>query len=213
MGQVVEKIIRFKRDIDEFATLPIEPDQSIYWRLFHLGVFGELLVALRNIGCTVISKGPIRAAHSSPVYSVTDRMNREWDLWFEATQSGERQGLTSPYIQAMKGLQGNAKRLELNILLHLPGKIALILECKYSDNRFYIGNDGYFQAVAYAAEIKHRLNVDVFAIIIGPEGIVDDYSYGKTAVGNVGVAPPSAVPAIVEELILASISIKNSETS
>ena len=192
--------LRFLNDASlyELCSELIMPsgDADLVWRLFHLGVLGEVLLYLRGTMAEVRSLKPLSGALTKgPSYRVEDHDGGHWDLWFEASGIWSWPGYGSvrePYKDAVGGLFDSPRALGADLLLIGPGDKALILECKYSGERNYVAG-GYAQAVAYAMELKDRLVDDATATVVGPEGVVKYHSYTDTLAGRIGVAPPSSL--------------------
>lgn len=189
--------------LDELANRLLMP-----WakpRLFHLGVLGAVLIALRECGASVVSRRPLSAATIRPHYTVKDASARTWDLWFEAAGAWSYYGLRSPYVKTTVGLIGENRALGADIMLILRREelptIALILECKYSRNPQNIGRPGYHQAVCYAGEIRTEMCTDVTSVVVGPEGIVTSAAYTTLIVGKIGIVPPSAIHDAVKNVL------------
>ncbi len=78
---------------------------------------------------------------------------------------------------------------------------ALILECKYSWDQDIVARNGYYQAMAYAAEARSRLAKVVVAAAVGPESVVPASSFTNLGIGRVGTVPPSALTSLVNEFL------------
>jgi hypothetical protein len=83
----------------------------------------------------------------------------------------------------------------------MPDRRALILECKYSWDQDWVARHGYYQAMAYGAEIRSRLAEVVVAAAVGPESVVSASSFTDLSIGRVGTVPPSALASLVDEFL------------
>lgn len=171
-------------------------------RLFHLGVLGEVLIALRAEGAQVTSLRPLSGASPGPAYAVIDASRRRWELWFEAAGAWSHYGIEDPYKAAVVGVPGSGSALGCDVALLLPGADALLIECKYSTHGTYVGRDGYRAAVAYAAEATGRLTQRVTSIVVGPAAVVRNQSWTTLDVGAIGVLAPSDIHGCVRRLLL-----------
>jgi len=165
------------------------------WRLFHLGVLGLVLAALREAKLKVMSLRPLAGAAAGPAYRVTTGEGIDWDLWFEGAGAWKHYGVDPPYRVAVSGLSGTSGSLGPDLLLILKGVAALIVECKYPRDwsSEYVGRQGYSQVAAYAVDTRAVLAPVVEAVVVGPEGVVSAASHSDTLVGRLGVAPPSGL--------------------
>lgn len=200
VSRVAEEL-RLEESSVSLASQLLLPDEAIRWRLFHLAVLGELLIALKKAGCRTISIRPLGMSRSGPAYFVHDAANRTWELWFEAAGVWSHAGITAPYVEATRGMAGVERALGADLLLLLPGQFALAIECKYSASSDFVARNGYYQAATYASEIKSRLAETVLGIAVGPEEVVGSAAFTRCASGIVGVVPPSSLCKIVEDLL------------
>ena len=86
-------------------------------------------------------------------------------------------------------------------MLLLPNQRALAVECKYSWNADIVARDGYYQAMAYATEIRSRLAPEVHALAVGPEGVVSGSDFTSVLVGRVGTASPTALVEVIHDFV------------
>lgn len=175
------------------ATTLLAPDDGIRWRLFHLGVLGEVLQSARQLGYQVRSCGPVRPGGRRPSFALSDADGGTVDLWFEASGIWQAMGLRSPYAEAASGIALRERMLGADLLLRRPDGAFLIVECKYSSNPDFVARNGYYQAVTYAAELASRTYERVTAIAVGPEGVVGRAGFTDLKVGRIGICPPSAI--------------------
>lgn len=177
------------------------PDDEIRWRLFHLAVLGVLLTSLRDVGCRIASLRPLSAKSSGPNYEVFTAQGERCLLWFEASSVWSYLDKKSPFVEATSGLRRAPRSNGADILLLIPNSRALILECKYSFSQDVVARAGYYQAMAYCAEIHDHAARTVLSVAIGPESVVSGSSFTSLSIGRVGSAPPSALPALVNEFM------------
>ena len=177
------------------------PDDEIRWRLFHLATLGVLLTALREAGCQITSLRPLSPKSGGPNYEVVSSRGEPYLLWFEASGVWSYFGRPSPFVEATRGI-GHARRSNgADLLLLMPRRRALILECKYSWNQDVVARDGYYQAMAYSAEAQSRLADFVIGVAVGPESVVSASSFTNLSIGRVGTAPPSGLTSLIDEFL------------
>jgi hypothetical protein len=188
--------------LSSLARELIMPSSELRGRLFHLGVLGEVLIGLREAGAYSVSVTPLGIGAAGPAYRVRDSNAQEWHLWFEAAGIWRYYERSSPYLQAVAGLGGSMQApIQEDILLILPGSRALIVECKHSWSKTYIGS-GYHQAVSYAAEVMSSgLAGEVVAVVVGPDEVVNEPSFVNLRVGRVGFSGPRELRSLVAELM------------
>ncbi|TCM04742.1 hypothetical protein [Sphingomonas sp. PP-CC-3G-468] len=187
---------------DRLIAALLMPDDEIRWRLFHLGVLGVMLQALRARGCSIVSVRPISASSAGPVFRVTDRSGKSWALWFEASGIWAQAGKRPPYAEATAGLALRERALGADLLLISNDGEALVIECKYSHNPEFVARAGYYQAVGYTAELKSRLCHHIVAIVVGPDGVVHSPSFTEMQVGSIGTCAPSHLAACIDDFFL-----------
>ena len=189
----------------DLAQRLVLPSAQLRWRLFHLGVLGELLIALRECGCLVRSVRPLSGASAGPCFTVRDVLGRTWDLWFETAGTWGWYGRRSPYVEVAGSMGLGARSIGCDLALVLPEVQALVLECKYSTDYGVVCRDGYEQVVTYAAEMRTRLVKGVVSAVVGPEEVVpirsDAESFTDLIVGKVGIIPPSALGFLIRILL------------
>jgi hypothetical protein len=122
-------------------------------------------------------------------------------LWFEASGVWSYFDKPSPFIEATSGISNARRSNGADVLLLMPDRRALILECKYSWNQEVIARDGYYQAMAYGAEVQSRLADVVVAAAVGPESVVSASSFTDLSIGRVGTVPPSGLTCLVNEFL------------
>lgn len=181
----------------ELAQQVVVPTPELRWRLFHLGVLGELLIAIKEAGGRIISMRPLSATAARPSYVIRDATGHTWDLWFEAAGIWNYYGVQSPYIGVTSGVIGENRPLGADILLIRKGKAALIVECKYSLNPVVVARAGYYQAVCYATEIHSRLAPEVSSVVVGPGKVVPSPTRVELNVGAIAVGSPSYLSEVV----------------
>ncbi|MER5610752.1 hypothetical protein [Streptomyces sp. NPDC002215] len=177
------------------------PDDEIRWRLFHLATLGVLLSALHEAGCQITSLRPLSPKSGGPNYKVLSPRGELHLLWFEASGVWSYFGKPSPFIEATSGISQARRSNGADLLLLMPDRRALILECKYSWNQDVVARDGYYQAMAYGAEVRSRLADVVVAAAVGPESVVSVSSFTNLSIGRVGTVPPSGLTSLVNEFL------------
>jgi len=191
----------------ELASKLIMPDEELRWRLFHLGVFGELLAALRSIGCKATSIRPLSGGARGPSYHVSDDRERTWHLWFEGAGIWSRHDKRAPYVELTTGLIPQAQPLSPDIVLILPGEACLIVECKYYRDPVKLCRDGYLQAAAYAVELGTEVIEPgkIVSVVVGPEDVITRQSkaalFVETLAGQARILPPSKLRGLIQEVI------------
>lgn len=178
---------------DKLIRALLMPDDEIRWRLFHLGVLGVLLQALRDRGCEIVSLRPLGASNIGPAFRVSERSGKAWSLWFEAAGIWAAAGKRSPYAEATAGMALKDRSLGADLLLISDKGEAFVVECKYSSNPEFVARAGYYQAVGYATELASRLCTNVMAVVVGPEGVVKSPSMTVLTVGQVGTCSPADI--------------------
>ncbi len=178
--------------ISELATKAVRPDPEFAGALFHLGVLGELLLALCELGFTIVSRRPLSGGSPGPAYLVNTPAGEVWQLWFEAASIHSHSRRPSPYAEARAGLVNSGPPIGADLILVLPGFRALVIECKYSASAAYVAS-GYHQALSYATEIHPWLAKQILTTVVGPEGVVGTASFGKLHFGAVAIMPPQGI--------------------
>ncbi|RWC42232.1 MAG: hypothetical protein EOS55_24765 [Mesorhizobium sp.] len=201
MSEIADELALLDAPPHVLATELLAPDDGIRWRLFHLGVLGEILQAARGLGCAVRSYGPLRPGGGRPSFELQDVQGGTLDLWFEGAGIWQAAGLRSPYSEATSGIALKERVLGADLLLSRPNGPFLIIECKYSSNPDFVARNGYYQAVTYAAELASRTGAKVTSIAVGPEGIAGRGGFVDLNVGQVGICPPSAIPEVLREFL------------
>ena len=176
VARIAESLLVLEETPERMAYELLMPDDEIRWRLFHLGVLGVLLQALRGRGCSIVSLRPISARSAGPAFRITENTGKVWSLWFEAAGIWSVSGTRAPYAEATRGLALKDRSLGADLLLLSGEGEALVLECKYSRNPEFVARAGYYQAVGYAAELASRLCSTVMAMVVGPDGVVGSSS-------------------------------------
>jgi hypothetical protein len=196
----------------DLALRLVVPDDDLRWRLFHLGVFGELLAALRSLGCEATSIRPLSGGGRGPSYFVSDDRKRTWDLWFEAGGIWSKYKKRSPYLDLTTGLVSQSQPLSPDIVLILPNEFCLIIECKYYRDRQNLCRDGYLQASAYAVELGTDViePAKIASVVVGPEDVIPKDSsaipFVETLSGEVRILPPSKLRSLLKELLEPNMS-------
>ncbi len=199
VARIAEALLDLGESPERLAFDLLLPDDEIRWRLFHLGVLGTLLRALRARKCAIASLRPISAKSNGPAFHVTEPSGKAWSLWFEAAGVWSAFGMRPPYAEATSGMALKERALGADLLLISDSDEALVLECKYSGNPEFVARAGYYQAVGYAAELASRLSSKVMAFVVGPDGVVGSMTSTELAVGRVGICSPQHLDACIDE--------------
>jgi hypothetical protein len=191
LSPVAADLLRRQSDgILELIDTLIVPDDQLSGRLFHLGVLGELLVALRSAGADVIPVRPVSGSASvGPSYRVVSAEENPWELWFEAAGLWSERQILSPYQLASQGVPGAGGALGADLLLAREDARALLVECKYSANPARVARDGFHQAAAYALEAR-ELFEGVVSVVVGPSDVVIDSTLVATKTAKLGICRP-----------------------
>lgn len=210
VATVAHSLVEAEHSLDFLLHKLLIPDDEIRWRLFHLAVLGTVLDALRCAGFKLVSRRPLSARSGEPNYEVTTPDGETYLLWFEASGVWSYMGSTSPFVEATLAVDKARRSNGADILLLLPNKRAFIVECKYSWNADTVARDGYYQAMAYAAEVRSRLASEVCALAVGPEGTVSGSGFTSVVAGLVGTASPSALAGVVSNFMAGAAAEPNS---
>lgn len=202
IARIAEALMILDQAPDRLIAALLMPDDEIRWRLFHLGVLGVMLQALRARGCSIVSMRPISASSAGPAFRITDRSGKIWFLWFEASGIWSQAGKRPPYAEATAGLALKDRAIGADLLLISKDGEALVIECKYSFNPEFVARAGYYQAIGYATELKSRLCHHVVAIAVGPDGVVQRPSMTELQVGRIGTCAPSHLAACIDEFFV-----------
>lgn len=178
-------------DLSVLAETLLEPDRELRWRLFHLGVLGEVLLGIRELGHHILSASPIAGTVRGPQYRVTMDDGSQVEVWFEAAGIWRDRREVSPYVRATTGLRGPGNRPLGPDLLLIHGSKALVLECKYSADPTYVAT-GYEQVLAYATELG-LLAGEVEALVVGPTEVVRDAGSVSLPSTSVAIVPAESI--------------------
>lgn len=195
MAPVADALLDFSGTgaLDAIDALVV-PDDVLTGRLFHLGVLGELLLAMRAAGARVTPKRPLSAAASpGPSYEIVDAKGDDWELWFEAAGVWSYRGVKSPYRLVSGGVAAAGGTLGADLMLVQASTACLLIECKYSANPARVARDGYHQAAAYALEARELID-DVTSVVVGPVEAVQTAATVKTGTATLGICNPNALP-------------------
>lgn len=209
LAPVTGTYLRYERHLEDLASDLIYPLDSLRWRLFHIGVLGEVLGAMRDAGAHLRWRAPLsattggRAQYTAVLPQAGDASALE--VWFEAAGVWSRYGTKYPYREALRALSLRPGSIGPDILvLDLEHRRALVLECKYGDAK-YVGRNGYLQAVAYANELRVELADAIWSYIVGPEGVVNGSSHTMLhephSAQRLGVTSPSGLRQIVIDFL------------
>jgi hypothetical protein len=204
LARVANSIITIEaRGLEHLALELLAPDAEMGGKLFHLGVCGEMVYGLQQLGCVVESVRPIGGGQASdrPAFR-TLHAGVEWELYFESAGIWRELDLRQPYVDAVSALVGTSQALSADLLLiDRQGRRALILECKDSYDATYVGRSGYHQATTYLIEAEGRLSDETVALTIGHAGTVCGMSVTALGGGLVGLAEADLVADIVSSFV------------
>lgn len=189
--------------LDQLALELLAPDDDMRGKLFHLGVCGEVLFGLQQLGCVVESTRPIGDSRSTskPAFRTT-HAGASWELWFESGGLWSKLSDIQPYKAATQALLGQPNALSADlVLVDRTGRRALILECKDSDDATYVGRGGYHQASTYLVEAHGRLSDETVSLTVGHGGVVSGISTTPLAGGLIGLAEADCLAEVVERFV------------
>jgi hypothetical protein len=189
--------------LEHLALELLAPDPEMSGKLFHLGVCGEMVYGLQQLGCVVDSVRPIGGGQTGdrPAFR-TVHAGVEWELSFESAGIWRRANLRQPYLDAVSALRGTSQTLSTDLLLiDRRGRRALMLECKDSYDATYVGRGGYHQATTYLIEAQGRISDETVSLIIGHAGAVHGMSLTRLGGGLVGLAEADVVAEIVRSFV------------
>jgi hypothetical protein len=199
VAEVADRIRRAESSVHEYARRLLMPSDELRPKLFHLAVLGQLLLALRDRGATIVSLRPLARTTSGPAYRIRAG-DVAWDLWFEAGGAWSHYSRPSPYLEATAVLQGQARPLSPDLLLLRVDEAALIVECKYSATADYVGGRGISQVMAYAVESLTALAPHVVSRVVAPVQALRASGAGvATSVGTVAVTDAHQFESILDE--------------
>ena len=201
VADTCDRLRRAEASLLELSRCTIWPQPQLRGRLFHLAVLGVLLRSLRHLDRVVTSRRPLGAPSAGPAYSFEDLNGQEAHLWFEAAGAWNYYGLASPYAEAAAGVEGAGNPIGADLMLLVPSRGILLVECKYSLNAQIVARDGYEQAVAYAAEAATKFTGKVLSIVVGPDEVIKSSHRTMLSVGTIAIVPTSEVDTIVREFL------------
>ena len=173
----------------ELAASLLMPVPELRPTLFQLGVLGELLIALRSAGASVVSTSPLSFVTGREQFHVTFGQ-QVWHLWMEAGGSWQRYGATSLYRSLTTALRAQTRPLAPDLMLILPGEAAFVIECKYSANPDYVGRTGLAQTLLYMTDVGASMASRVEGVVVAPNGVAGDITSESTPAGRLGIASP-----------------------
>ena len=206
LAPVSSTYLRYQHHLEDLALEVIYPLESLRWRLFHIGVLGEVLGAVRDGGGELRWRAPLSATGGRPQYTAHwSDGTPSLEVWFEAAGVWKRHATRFPYREARAALGMQAGAIGPDILvLDVVRRRALVLECKFGDAR-YVGRNGYLQALAYASELRVDVADEVWTYVVGPDGVVAGSSatglHGPHVARRVGVTSPTALPEVVRDFL------------
>ena len=184
----------------ELAAELLLPVPELRPTLFQLGVLGELLLALRTAGASIVSTSPLSFVTGREQFHVT-YAGRVWHLWMEAGGAWQRYGASSLYRSLTTGLRAQTRPLAPDLLLILPGEAAFVIECKYSANADYVGRTGLAQTLLYMTDVGASMAASVEGVVVAPDGIAGDTTSESTPAGRLGIASSMAAAARAVEFM------------
>lgn len=200
VAPVADEMTRVSSSVYELARRLVIPEESLRWRLFHLAVMGEVLVCLKDLGCSVRSLRPLSASTSGPAYALVDGAGREWDLWFEAAGAPVHYGGKSPYAAATSGLGEGNRPIGADVMMVRRDETAFIIECKSTRNPATVGG-GVSQAFGYGVEVRTALDVETRCAVVAPTGATSAPTTTETVIGRVDLVGPEGLGIILEEVL------------
>ncbi|MBN6035285.1 hypothetical protein [Amycolatopsis sp. 195334CR] len=174
------------QDLLRLSREQIEPDDELRYRLFHLGVLGLVLGAVRQLSWQVFSLRPLSGAKKpGPAFELVDPGGGSWELWFEAGAIWRRAKVKEPYVAATAGVRqsGKVKAPDL-LLIERKRRFTVVVECKLSSESSYI-REGYSQVVTYLSELRMHFADAGEAFVVGPQEMITETSTGVTHSGRV----------------------------
>lgn len=202
LALVAKRLLLLDSELERLAWEVVAPDPDLAWRLFHLGVLGEVLHSLRTSGARVTSLRPLGASVPGPAFAVLDSDEEAWDLWFEAGGIWRYYECQEPYQEVSRGVLGAGSALGCDVMLVQPSRRALLIECKYSQSGSVVARAGYLQALAYATE-ANELCPAVTSAVVGPSDVVTAPGWTTTLSGLVGMLNPDDIPLLIEHCMRA----------
>ena len=201
VADVCDELRQVESSLMALSRRAIYPQPQLRGRLFHLAVLGLFLRSVRGLGHAITSRRPLGAPSVGPAYSFEYPANRQAHLWFEAAGAWKFYGHDSPYVEATQGVEGAGSPIGADLMLLLPYRKVLLVECKYSRNPQTVARGGYEQAVAYAAETWNRLAPEVVSIVVGPDEVVVSSHRTTLSVGTIVITSPSGIDTVVREFL------------
>jgi hypothetical protein len=192
LAAVSEELLRQSDlGVEELARELLAPDPELEWRLFHLAVFGEILLGLADAGATLVSLRPLGIG-SGPVHIVA-LDGESWDLWFEAGGLASHYGGTSAYAAVTRGLRRRPRALQPDIaLVRGRDRRARVWECKFSVDDGYL-RMGVLQSMAYLREVAGAIGVTPAVSLTVPDPAARDGHESASADGEVVTEAASLV--------------------
>jgi hypothetical protein len=191
-------LLRLESDPLRYSEEVIYPDDDLRWRLFHLAVYGDMVMAFIDRGWAVRATTPLVGSSRLPTH-VARRGDLQVDLWFEGTgvwmhYGAPEHGLT--YQQACAAARSARQPLSPDCVAvrHLNEEVlsATAIETKWSVDPAYVVRGGYLQSLGYGVELVRLLARPTSVFTIGPSPVVKGIS------SAVALSPSSAT----EELVI-----------
>ncbi|WP_409489237.1 hypothetical protein [Amycolatopsis sp. cmx-11-12] len=188
-------------DLWRLAIEQLAPDDTIAWRLFHLGILGTVLGVLEELGCRTVSRRPLAGRSRGPAYRVEIPGASSWDLWFEAGDVWSSRDIVEPYVLATGGLarRGRTKGADLFLVDH-EGRYGLIIECKYTADGDYLRR-GYEQALTYLLEARTEFIDKGEAFVVAPIEAAPNVGVGRTLAGPLTFCSPEHLRSLLVDAL------------
>lgn len=192
LAPAAAELLRYEQTSPASLGALIAPEDQ--WRLYHLGVLGELVAHARDTGRHVRSVGPI--AGGAPCYSIDDMT-----VWFEGGKlAGPR-----PYTLLSGHAHGKPKPLAADIVV-LRHDEGLLIECKWYADGTRAVRDGLRAAMAYALDAKPAALAEVISAAVLPDSQVDELGATHTSAGTVAIAGVRHVGKLLDNFASATAS-------
>lgn len=175
LAEVVGHLLELEDDPFDFALQVIWPDESLRGRLFHLAIYGQLLVVLRELGYAIEARVPLSGSAASPNHVAVSWRGDDVELWFEGTGAWKHYGFNNLYKLAAAGVPRRAALSPDCLAVRVRDSTVvgvLALECKDSASTTYVARNGYLQALAYGTEFAVGLRAPTLSFALGPSTVV-----------------------------------------
>lgn len=210
-AEIVRQLIDLLEDPERYAYELIAPDQA--WRLFHLGVYGELLCALLDQHWKVTAHAPLRDYGKTPAHRAQHQDGRTAELWFEADgvwhayQATPPQPLIHTKATAAVHLHTRLLRPDCVIMIHdAAGNLndVVVIEAKFGDAG-YLAHSGFTEALQYGIELRALTNQPTLSLAVGPASVITGTSTATVTTDGapvrVGACEPAAIAPLIAPLL------------